>query len=150
MKKPFRGSWRLCWACRGNTFAIRFPDRHRCVHDPNWVKNERDGIPMKRPDEAKLAGEQSQPDGVSLARPMYDTLWEYMTSKEWDDGKPRESSTLLLFFEDGLFKVCLTDRALKQTAWASARTPEDALVKLNDGIREGEIDWRKQRPMTKK
>lgn len=76
---------------------------------------------------------------------LFPTLFEYVTNGEWDDGSGRQTSSLLLFFEDGLFKVCLNDRALGRTCWATGRSAEGAVMSLEGALASGSNDWRKSK-----
>lgn len=62
------------------------------------------------------------------------------------NGKPRETSSLLLFCEDGLFKACLNDRGNARTLWASGGTITALLEALEKALATGEAAWRKSRP----
>jgi hypothetical protein len=57
-------------------------------------------------------------------------------------GKPREGSTLLIFVEDGLVKVCITDRHQDLTGWVTAKTMQEALDRLENGLQDDRIEWR--------
>lgn len=41
---------------------------------------------------------------------QYPALFEYLTAATYPDGSQRQTSSLTLFSEDGLFKACLSDR----------------------------------------
>jgi hypothetical protein len=76
------------------------------------------------------------------------TLWEYLSLASWDDGSARVTSSLLLFVEDGLCKLCLNDRALERTGWASGVTLEAALSAMDASLADGRMEWRKARAFT--
>jgi hypothetical protein len=75
----------------------------------------------------------------------YPSLSEYVSSAVWEDGTPRETSTLLMFFEEGLFKMCLTDRALQRSLWSSGEEPADCWATLEVLLTEGRGEWRKSK-----
>lgn len=62
-----------------------------------------------------------------------------------DSGKARETGTLLLFVDGGLLKCCLRDRTTGYVAFVSAGTLEALLGALEDGLRDGDLDWRESR-----
>lgn len=98
---------------------------------------------MKRPTQvAPAAGAPavSSDEEMSL---LYPGIWEYMVETAWDDGKPRRTSTLTVFCEDGVVKVCLSDRELDKTTWASGTSLADCLAAMEAKMQAGETEWRK-------
>lgn len=81
---------------------------------------------------------------------LFPCLWEYVVSAQWEDGTPRVTASLLLFAEDGWFKLCLNDRACDRSAWASGVTPEAAFSSLEGQLAAGSVEWRRKAPGTKK
>lgn len=72
-------------------------------------------------------------------------IWEYLAECEGNDGKTRLTSTLLVFVEDGLVKLCLNDRQHSRTAWVSAETLTKALAGLDQQLRDDTCEWRRPR-----
>lgn len=72
----------------------------------------------------------------------YPLLYEHLTSLTWEDGKPREVSTLLLFAEHGLWKACLNDRAEGRAVFLADQSIAGLLEALETGLRVGDLDWR--------
>ena len=70
-------------------------------------------------------------------------LFEYLSGDRYPDGSPRERSTMTVFCEDAVVKLCLSDRDQGRTLWRSARTLEDALLALEGAIQDGTADWRR-------
>lgn len=75
-------------------------------------------------------------------------LIEFLTEREDEEGRPRVTSTLLIAAEDGLWKVCLTDRAQKGGSfdyklWKSGKTIMEALQAVDADLQEGKAEWRK-------
>jgi hypothetical protein len=73
---------------------------------------------------------------------------EYMTERITEEGKPRVTSTLGVSCEDGVWKVCLTDRGASSDKfdykiWKSAETLEAALKAIDADLRSGSAEWRK-------
>lgn len=62
----------------------------------------------------------------------------------YDDGKPRKTSTLLVFLHEGRLKGCLRDRDTEETAWVSGDGLTGILDALEAGLQEGALDWRKE------
>jgi predicted RNase H-like HicB family nuclease len=70
-------------------------------------------------------------------------LGEYLTLEVWEDGTARRTSTLLMFIEDGVWKVCLRDRANSRTLWRAGESPEEALAALEAALEGDATDWRR-------
>lgn len=72
----------------------------------------------------------------------YPSLWEWLADARWDDGSPRTTATLLLFVEEGRWKLCLHDRDASRTAFLSGETPEAALRSLEAALASEGLEWR--------
>lgn len=69
-------------------------------------------------------------------------LWEHLTSVSYEDGSPRQTSTLMVFAESGLWKAWLHDRDLSRSAWGTGVVLDEALEELERGLRQGGLSWR--------
>lgn len=72
-------------------------------------------------------------------------LWEFGSEATFADGSHRQLPTLTVFAEQGLWKLCLNDRAEGQVAFVSGATLTAALHALEAGLRDGTLDWRRPR-----
>jgi hypothetical protein len=72
----------------------------------------------------------------------YPGIWEMMTADIFAGGEKRLTSTVTLFYEAGVVKVCLNDRENGLTAWSSGVTPSDALDALESGLQADSLAWR--------
>src|SRR5271166_763011 len=102
-------------------------------------------MPIDRPNGA---GERPRGgDGADggLFKQHFPLLWEYCTAESWSDGSPRVTASVLVFFEAGVFKCCLNDRASCRTGWSSGNTAEDALASIEGHLRANSMDWRKSK-----
>lgn len=79
---------------------------------------------------------------LAVAHPA---LWEYISECQWESGQPRVTSTLMLFVEEGLVKLCLHDRAAARSAWVSGRSWTSSLGSLEQVLAGGSVEWRKDR-----
>ena len=61
------------------------------------------------------------------------------------DGKRRDSSTILVFCEEGRVKVCLSDREEGLVLFRSGRTLEEAVDALEACLVDGSADWRERK-----
>lgn len=73
-------------------------------------------------------------------------LFEYVSESAWPSGRPRQTSTLMMFVEDGLVKLCLHDRALQRSLWVSGDSWESALTGMEVQLSSGKCEWRKDKP----
>jgi hypothetical protein len=70
-------------------------------------------------------------------------LLDALTSVKWDDGTKRERSTVSVFIEDGIVKVCLNDKNLQASLYRSAASILGALQALDKALSPaGDQDWR--------
>lgn len=72
-------------------------------------------------------------------------LMEYLTSATWPEGDARETSTLLVFVEEGRFKGVLNDREQARSLWASSPSLAGLLEALEGMLASGSAEWREQR-----
>lgn len=73
---------------------------------------------------------------------LYPTIREYLTQEAYTDGSSRQTATLLLFAEKGLFKCCLSDRDLSRKAWSSGQSAEEAVNRMEQALATDGADWR--------
>jgi hypothetical protein len=80
--------------------------------------------------------------GFASKRPM---LWHYLTQSVWDDGSPRQTSSLLIFFQDGHLKGMLRDRDAGLCLWAAASGVTQLLDAFETLLVTPGIDWKVDR-----
>lgn len=73
---------------------------------------------------------------------LYPTLMEWLTEERWDDGSSRLTSTLLIFCEQGAWKVCFNDRAADRNTFLAAGTFAGVLGLLEERLSAGTIEWK--------
>lgn len=83
-------------------------------------------------------------DGGTWAKGL-PALCEFLSEGHWDDGSPRVPGSLTLFVDDGLWKVCLSDKDAARVAFVSGQTPTEAFATAEKGLIQGSLDWRAQR-----
>lgn len=76
-------------------------------------------------------------------------LFEYLTARTFEDGSERETSTLLIFASEGVWKACLNDRAEQRALWASGASYADAIAALESLLDSGAETWRAYKPYKK-
>jgi len=77
----------------------------------------------------------------------YPRLFDLLTVTTWGEGEVRTPSSLLLFCEDGAFKMCITERDLGYTLWSTGQTFLEALQTLEKRLNAPTVEWRKQRQL---
>jgi len=78
------------------------------------------------------------------------TVAQFMAADCWPDGEVRERATLIVFVEDGAFKVCLSEKNMQATLWATSATFAGLLEALEDRLTADAPDWRKAKKFAKK
>jgi len=135
-----RGLW--CGECYANC-------RGRAAHKGH--RHYRASALPKGPMMARFANRRTaQPEesvkfDVSLDTDFFSSfpaLGEYLTLTHWEDGTPRQRSTLTIFAEDDCWKCCLNDRDGSRSLFASASTFEGLLRTLERVLESDEVPWR--------
>jgi len=130
----------------GQPVAVRFLEG-LCLGDVlTLLRREEMGRYLKR-----VAAENGEAKKRALAKDKetadsWPAWFEWMTTDVWEDGTARETSTLLVFVEDGLWKCCFSDREASRRLWVSGTTLGGMLGALDASLRTGEGDWREMRP----
>lgn len=96
----------------------------------------------QRPDQASEP--ELLPDVVAAE---YPALTEFLVLSEWEDGSTRVPGTLLLCTEGGRWRAWLHDRDgdPELSCWVSASTWAGLMRAVEDGLRQGCLDWRVHR-----
>jgi len=101
---------------------------------------------LSRPTTPLTEGSSAQALNDPDFRRRLPTLLEYLSQTTWDDGSPRLTSTLLVFIDDGVLKVCLNDRACERALWVASGTFSGALAELDESLANPQAPWRASRP----
>lgn len=73
---------------------------------------------------------------------QWPTLCSHLTVHEWRDGTAREPSTLLILFQDGVWKACLIDKATGRNLWVSSPVLRGVWDNLETALTSPRPDWR--------
>lgn len=148
------GLVREYWFC----WCVSWPDRRRiprggvlpCVWAPDqdWAVLKGLAMGLQRPQIAGGDRGVSRPPTDATSAKRYPTLLQYLSEETWADGVKRERSTVLLVYEDGLFKACVIDKDLDATLWGSAETLVDCLGCLEARLNDDKAEWRRRKPQT--
>lgn len=100
---------------------------------------------LQEPEKTSAAALLSQ--GVELCEIAtgHPAVWEHLTEVAWGSGAKRQTSTLMLFVEDGLVKLCLHDRAQGRSCWCSGASLTKALQALEAGLEGRTVEWRRDK-----
>lgn len=91
------------------------------------------------------AGAASAEPADAKGKEALPALWEFLCAAVWDDGTERETGTLLIFVDDGVFKACLNDRDQQGVGFVTCKSLSAALQAADKALREGKVDWRAAR-----
>lgn len=91
------------------------------------------------------ASRAASAEDAALAK-KHPHLHEYMTSTRYEDGAARQTSSVLIFVQDGLWKAMLKDRDANETLWATGDTMAAAVASLDAMLGSGKGEWRAERP----
>lgn len=100
---------------------------------------------MKRPSkpgEHMPSGVAAPPGNLAETHP---NLSEHLTATQYEDGSPRQTSTILAFAQDGLWKACLRDREEGRCLWVAASAYELLIDALEAMLCDPEAIWRDDR-----
>ena len=81
-------------------------------------------------------------EGLEAVAPA---LMEFLTLCVWEDGKVRQTGTLMLLAEGGRWKAWLHDRDQRRSGWVTAATLRDLIDAVERGVHQESVDWRVDR-----
>lgn len=108
-----------------------------------WQKESAVSRFIKPGAERKVAGAGQYAARDAVMEELFPALAEYLTATVIGESIQRRTATLLLFAEDGVFKVALNDRQEAMSAWASGDTVQEAIEALEASLEAGEASWRR-------
>jgi hypothetical protein len=73
---------------------------------------------------------------------VYPVLHAWMTDARWDDGKSRETTTVIVCVDQGTLKACVNDRDSGKSAWLSSDSLEGLFLAIECHLRDGSMPWR--------
>jgi len=145
VKRNKCGSSSFCALCySGSKGRAVFPGHYGSVRSarPRFVER---GSQVKR---SAPTGVDAGPGRVATD-PTFEAkwpqVWAYLSTNRWDDGAPRETSTLMVIAELGLVKLGLNDRAEGRSLWVTGDGLDTALTALEDALDSGRADWRQSK-----
>lgn len=100
-----------------------------------------------KPDHPGLPG--GMPEDPTL-KALHPNLWDHLYQTKWDDGSPRETSSMLFFAQDGMLKACIKDKANGLCLWVSARSMGALIDAVEAALADPGSDWRVDRQFGEK
>nr|CDL66643.1 unnamed protein product [uncultured bacterium] len=97
---------------------------------------------MKRPEQVPKGGLRREEFGEKSWERKHPALMEFLLDETYDDGSPRQTSTISLFVEDGTFKAALNDRDLRRSLYVAAATVLGTLDAIEAALGNGTATWR--------
>lgn len=97
---------------------------------------------MQRPTEtqAKAMSDGKFPD--ELWQGEYPLICQYLTTTRWEDGSDREPSALAISLREEGIQLALNDKALRQSAYTTAGSVEEAMGLMEGALTNGRDIWR--------
>lgn len=130
----------VCYAARRGREASHYGRRRPETRDGRSELEIH--MAMVRPSGGSVA-RVGQPARDEVLHGWLPALHDHLTETQWDDGKPRKTSTVLIMTENGYWKASIHDRDMKAGAWVTAEAWEELLETLNRKLIEGSLEWRK-------
>lgn len=73
------------------------------------------------------------------------SLLEFLSGGVFEDGSSREPGSLTIFRQDGLCKLCLSEKTTGLVAFISGKSVTSAFAAAEKGLQGGTLDWRESR-----
>jgi len=164
-KRPPRPPWWQCWPqvrwhfSLDTLYVLVYPEWGgvglltwcplHCV-DYNWrpplPPELRECLGMKRP-VTPMGGNPRRSAVHEDFYELYPLLADHLTALTYDDDPPtpRQTSTLLLFAQDGAYRACLRDRQEQRCLWVACPVWTDLLMILEGALEDPTSVWREDR-----
>lgn len=134
--------WRQCALCLAGVDGKGHREEYERRYHDSLRRKEDDEVGIRKPDVVKEAERVFGRDRSSDDWLLYPTLMEYLAEERYEDGTPRRTSTVTLFFAEGSVKLSLNDRDLDRVAFVTSTTIEGCLGILESKLKESSIEWR--------
>jgi len=132
---------RLCRDIHNNNFARRCSRRRT----RNRGKKPKGEEPMKKP-QVGMNGANVKLLRASAFSQAHPHIWDYLTAPRYSDTKElRQTSTLLLFNDSGVLKLCFSDKDNNRTVFMTGETVEELFTNLEVALESDTAEWRTSR-----
>jgi len=102
---------------------------------------------LMRPKPGEITARNDPPFADRQFAKDYPTLNEMLTATQYGDNQPRQTSTVLIFCENGVLRLCLNDRDNSRSAFFTAETISDVFHAVEDALAANRVDWRMKNNM---
>lgn len=97
---------------------------------------------LRKPKPGERSGPVEAPwDDESFAK-AYPTITEMLYATRYEDNTVRTTSTLLVFCDNGVLRICLNDRDNVRSAFFTGVTFEGALLSAENALAAGLVEWK--------
>lgn len=93
-------------------------------------------------------GRRASSESTYLA--PFSALMEFLCSVSWEDGSKREPGTLSIGITTGRWSLRVKDPNGKRYAYLTGVTIDEALESLERGLESDDLDWREDKPYTRR
>ena len=97
---------------------------------------------VKRPPSGSQPGAPA-PLIHGVVEQRYPDLAKFLTDDQWDDGSFRVLPTMMLFVQDGVWRLWLNDKALSLSAWVTGLDIDAVLMQADQGLASSTLSWRR-------
>jgi len=97
---------------------------------------------MKRPDPSQAASIATNGFSDEAWAKKYPSIVEHLVCGAYDDGTPRELSSLTISASDGQLQLALNDKEMRRSLYTSAGTLPEALQLMERALVSGTCPWR--------
>lgn len=78
------------------------------------------------------------------------TLWQFLTDSSWSNGEARETGSILIFLQEGMWKAMVKDKDSGMIAFVTKNTFKTLLEAIERGLVDEKLDWREDQFKAKK
>lgn len=100
---------------------------------------------LEKPANRKVAGISAELPRDVRAVKEYPLLWDHLSQRKWADGSPRQTSSLMIFEQDGVLKAMLRDKDAGLCLWVASKSLYGVLGALEAALGDPEAEWRVDR-----
>lgn len=112
-----------------------------------WLETVEVGVEsmLQKPANRKVAGVSAELPKDVRAVKEYPLLWDHLSQRKWEDGTPRQTSSVMLFEQDGVLKGMLRDKDAGLCLWVASKSLYGVLGALEAALSDPEAEWRVDR-----
>jgi len=97
---------------------------------------------VKKPTPGERSGPAEEPFADKDFEKCYPNLTAHLRDARYEDRTSRVTSTILIFCENGVLRMCVNDRDNNRSVFFTAATVEEAFMKAEDAIATNTAEWK--------